>query len=328
VRRAFSALGQFYVERGEYPSALTKFLETKECCTTGAQTLQTCIDLIKTSIHLGTMTHVKNQSQRAQSLPELKNDHAAKAIIDASNGLFQLKSGQYRFAAQAFLTTSEHIAKHNDIISWTDVAVYACITALASYNRRDLKTVSTSESFKRLVEQAPVWKRVINDFHANQYASCFAQLDALRADLYLDMYMAPHVDKLMSKIRDRALMEYFKPFVSVKIPLMAESFKVPLAELERQLVSLIADGKIQARIDSANKILYARHADERNGTYEKALAVGDKYIRDAKSTLLRMSLIEGDLVVRHPEVEKRLKAKRDLDKEKDDKGAIKDIIMS
>jgi len=204
--------------------------------------------------------------------------------------------------------------------------VYGSMTALASYQRRELKQFATTDSFKRLVEQAPVWKKIIHDFHANNYSAVFATLEALKADLYLDMYLANHVDKLINKIRDKALMEYFKPFVSVKIPLMAESFNLPLVDLERQLVNLIADGKISARIDSANKILYARHADERNGTFEKALAVGDKYIRDSKSLLMRMSLSENDFVVRHPEMERRMK-QRQQDKEKGMDGS-KDVMMT
>nr|P68352.1 RecName: Full=COP9 signalosome complex subunit 1; Short=CSN complex subunit 1; AltName: Full=Constitutive photomorphogenesis protein 11; AltName: Full=FUSCA protein 6; Short=FUSCA6 [Brassica oleracea] len=32
---------------------------------------------------------------------------------------------------------------------------------------------------------------------------------------------------------------------------------------------LITDNQIQARIDSHNKILYARHADQRNATFQK-----------------------------------------------------------
>jgi len=326
VRKAYLAIAQFFMERGDYSQAMTKYLECKEAASTNAHHLQSCLDIIKCSVHTGTLNHVKNQAQRALTIPDIKTDYASQALVNATLGLYNLKSGAYRPAAQNFLSISDHISKHNDIISIQDVAVYASMTALASYTRRELKQVASTDSFKRLVEQAPVWKKVINDFHANNYSAVFAVLDGLKSDLYLDMYMASHVDKLISKIRDKALMEYFKPFVSVKIPQMAESFKLPVADLERQLVSLIADGKISARIDSANKILYARHADERNGTFEKALAVGDKYIRDTKSMLLRLSLAENDLVVRHPDVERQLK-KRNAEKEKGD-AMMKEVMMS
>jgi hypothetical protein len=89
------------------------------------------------------------------------------------------------------------------------------------------------------------------------------------------------------------------PFVTVKLPMMASAFKMEVPALEESLARLIADNQIAARIDSANKILYARHADQRNATYVQALSVGNKYIRDCKSLLMRMSLVEHNFVVRY-----------------------------
>ncbi len=42
------------------------------------------------------------------------------------------------------------------------------------------------------------------------------------------------------------------------------------------------DGKVQARIDSHRKVLYARHADVRGQTFQQVLAEGDAYLRDTK----------------------------------------------
>lgn len=49
---------------------------------------------------------------------------------------------------------------------------------------------------------------------------------------------------------------------------------------------------LQARIDSHNKILYARHADQRNATFQRALQTGNEFDRDVKSMLLRVNLIK------------------------------------
>ena len=42
------------------------------------------------------------------------------------------------------------------------------------------------------------------------------------------------------------------------------------------------DGKVQARIDSHRKVLYARHADARSQTFQQVLAEGEAYLRDTK----------------------------------------------
>jgi len=152
---------------------------------------------------------------------------------------------------------------------------------------------------------APGWRQIVQNFTQSSYAACFAALDRVKADLLLDMYLAPHVERLIVRIRDRALVQYFRPFVSVKIPAMAAAFKLDVPSLERQLVHLIAENHIQARIDSANKILYARHSDQRTATFQQAMNVGNRYVRDVKSLLLRMSLVENNFVVKAPDLRKR-----------------------
>ena len=46
----------------------------------------------------------------------------------------------------------------------------------------------------------------------------------------------------------------FSPYSSADLRLMASSFNTTLASLEDELMTLILDGKIQARIDSHNKV--------------------------------------------------------------------------
>lgn len=49
---------------------------------------------------------------------------------------------------------------------------------------------------------------------------------------------------------------------------------------------------MQARIDSHNKILYARHADQRNATFQGVLQTGREFDRGVRSMLLRANLIK------------------------------------
>ena len=62
------------------------------------------------------------------------------------------------------------------------------------------------------------------------------------------------------------------------------------------MARLIIGGQIAARIDSANHLLYARHADQRSHTYASAIATGEAYLRETRSLLLRGSLLQHDLV--------------------------------
>lgn len=79
---------------------------------------------------------------------------------------------------------------------------------------------------------------------------------------------------------------------------MSSAFNMDTVHLERTLAELIQEGKIAARIDSQNKILHARHSDQRNDTFADALALGNKYASDVRALLLRLSLVEHELAVR------------------------------
>lgn len=51
------------------------------------------------------------------------------------------------------------------------------------------------------------------------------------------------------------LLYYISPYSSADLRLMASSFNTSVAALEDELMTLILDGKIQARIDSHNKVI-------------------------------------------------------------------------
>jgi len=224
-----------------------------------------------------------------------------EAKFNAAHGLYHLRDSAYGNAARAFMqVTIELKDNYKEVISLEDVVNYACICALGSFDRRDLYRLLESESFRKLLDVRPVWIQVFHNYLSSKYAAVFKTLDELQDDFLLDIYMSKHYKKLVHKIRDYALIQYFRPFISIKIPTMAKAFGFDVAVLEAHLAELIGDNRIQARIDSANKVVYARNSDQRNNTFQKSLSMGTAYVRNVKSMLMRMSLIKHDFIVRHP----------------------------
>ena len=46
------------------------------------------------------------------------------------------------------------------------------------------------------------------------------------------------------------------------------------------------------------QVLYARHDDQRSATFQKAIAMGEDYMRDTKALLLRINLMRNDFIVK------------------------------
>ena len=59
---------------------------------------------------------------------------------------------------------------------------------------------------------------------------------------------------VFSCFRNRSLVQYFNPYMSADLKLMASSFNTTVTDLENELMTLILEGQIQARIDSHNKV--------------------------------------------------------------------------
>ena len=52
--------------------------------------------------------------------------------------------------------------------------------------------------------------QVIFSFQSSRYGKCLKLLEDMRENLYLDMYLAAHVNKLFGLIRNRGLVQYFR----------------------------------------------------------------------------------------------------------------------
>ncbi len=198
------------------------------------------------------------------------------------------------------------------------------------FDRAELRKVLENAAFKNFLELVPQVRELINDFYGSRYASCLKYLEELRVlyiyiyfyshlskykelalthiytmlhwqpDLELDLHLHDHVESLYQKIRNKAIVQYFSPFVSVDMQTMAQAFNTDVASLEKELSGLIMEGSIQARIDSHNKVLYARTTNQRSVTFERALRVGEDYQNTTRAMLFRVNLMKNDFIVRPP----------------------------
>jgi COP9 signalosome complex subunit 1 len=144
----------------------------------------------------------------------------------------------------------------------------------------------------------PQIRDIVFKFYESKYAQCLKLLNEMRDNLLLDMYLAPHVNALYTQIRNRALIQYFSPYLSADMRKMSEAFNCSISALENEIMVLILDGQIQARIDSHNKILYAKDADQRCSTFEKAINVGKEYQRRTRMLILRTAMLKNQIHVK------------------------------
>jgi len=300
IRMGHNDLGDFHSARGDFAMALKCYVRTRDYCTTSKHIIAMCLNIIRVSIHMGNFTHVANYITKAESTDSSGADPVLMGQLRASAGLGHLEAKKYKLAARQFLECSPELgSSFQEVLSPQDVAIYGALCALAAFDRAELKAkVIDNTNFRAFLELVPEVRELVSDFYHSRYANCLKTLDQLKPDLLLDLHLHDHVPTLYADLRNKALIQYFSPFVTVDMRRMADAFHTPVADLERELAALIMAGQIPARIDSHNKVLTASHADQRAATFQKALAMGDDYVRDSMALLLRINLMRHEFVVK------------------------------
>ena len=136
-----------------------------------------------------------------------------------------------------------------------DIATYGSICALATLDRAELRNrLLESDSFAPILELIPQIREMVRSFYSSQYTESLTILDKIRIDCMLDIHLHDKVGTLCEMIRQRALVQYTLPYISIDLGKMATAFSVSTAKLERELADLIMGNKISARIDSKEKV--------------------------------------------------------------------------
>ncbi|XP_065754165.1 COP9 signalosome complex subunit 1 isoform X2 [Phocoena phocoena] len=308
IRRGHDDLGDHYLDCGDLSNALKCYSRARDYCTSAKHVINMCLNVIKVSVYLQNWSHVLSYVSKAESTPEIaergERDTQTQAILTklkCAAGLAELAARKYKQAAKCFLLASFDHCDFPELLSPSNVAVYGGLCALATFDRQELqRNVISSSSFKLFLELEPQVRDIIFKFYESKYASCLKMLDEMKDNLLLDMYLAPHVRTLYTQIRNRALIQYFSPYVSADMRKMATAFNTTVAALEDELTQLILEGLINARIDSHSKILYARDVDQRSTTFEKSLLMGKEFQRRAKAMILRAAVLRNQIHVKSP----------------------------
>ncbi|XP_029348109.1 COP9 signalosome complex subunit 1b-like [Acyrthosiphon pisum] len=210
-------------------------------------------------IYLRNWSHVTDYIIKAESTPncvenpELLTTYSS--TLKCMTGLAELAGRKYKLAAQNFLKANLDNWDSCGVMTPNDIAIYGGLCALATFNRSELQNkVICNNSFKLFLELEHEVREAIFKFCEAKYEVCLKMLNKIKPILLLDMYIGSHINQLYSDIRSKAMIQYLCPYDSADLRKMALSFNTSLPDLENELVQLILDGHIKARIDSINKV--------------------------------------------------------------------------
>ena len=311
----YDDLGQHYQRIGDLTNAGKSYAKMRDFCTTNPHVVIMSMRQIKVSIDQQNWLSVQSNIQRVRgSLQSNKFPEAERNVakLSAAMGLSHLCMANFKEAAVEFLDTDPRMAtaklddpmdeeSYNEVLTPNDIAVYGGLCALASMTRGELqRRVLEHKTFRSYLELEPHIRRAISFFVSSKYSACLAILDNYKADYLLDIYLQKHLDDIYSRIRSKAIQQYFIPFSSVRLSAIATAFNTDEASIEVELTQMIKQDKLDARIDLVDRVLLARKVNPRQKVHADALAAAKKYERMLHLRMLRMAVLNAGLEVKTP----------------------------
>ena len=313
VQMGYDDLGQHYHDVGDLTKSNKAYSNMRDYCTTNAHIVIMNMHLINVTIDQTSWFATQNHIQRirgttgSHKFPEAEKNSAK---LSAAHGLASMAQGNYKDAAIEFLGTNPRMSaaklddpadeeSYNEVLTPNDVAVYGGLCALASMTREELQTkVLDNNDFRNYLELEPHIRRAISHFVSAKYSQCLSILESYKADYLLDIYLQPHLQRLYHEIRSKAIRQYFIPFASVTLAALAEAFNSDEQSIEVELVNLIKQGVLDARIDLIDRVLLAKKVDARGDVIEAALEAAKEYEHTARLRIIRMAILNAGLEVK------------------------------
>jgi len=170
---------------------------------------------------------------------------------------------------------------------------------LATQNRAEIKAnLMEGTGFREVLEMVTPWRAIISDYTSSRYASAFSYLDSMTQDRKLDLHLGAHWQELLGEVRDRGIVQYFGPFLSIRLSSLTAVFGMDADTLDSHIIRLIQNNSLQARIDRQEKVLYAKVKDLRSSTFNHTFKLGSDFSRDISSMLMHLSLTENQFMLK------------------------------
>jgi hypothetical protein len=203
------------------------------------------------------------------------------------------------------------------IASGRELALYAALCSLAAFDRPELKRRCVDNHLCReLLEMHPQARDLVLAFCDASYAPALALLrDVERSWAPLDPLLQPHMAALAAAVRQRAAVQFSRPYSRVSLSAMARALDgADPRALRQELAALVAGGAIPGmRLDlsaaaaaagggeggeDGGGFLVARTRDARREAVAAVLGAADAFARDTKAALLRASALRHDMLLR------------------------------
>ncbi|KAJ9136676.1 COP9 signalosome complex subunit 1 [Pleurostoma richardsiae] len=303
IRMGNEDLGRHLEATGDLNGATEAYSRMRPDVSTAKQIVDVGRHLVSVSVQRREWAMVTANLNKMASLQNADEEKAIQPYLNVMHGIALLGQEKYVEAANSFLQADSQAppSLYNEFVSHNDVAAYGGLLALATMDRKELQAkVLDNQNFRTFLELEPHIRRAITQFVSGRYSACLTSLESYRADYLLDIYLQKHIKTIYAQIRSKCIVQYLVPFSRVGMESMKAAFEVQGYSLEEELVSMIREGVLQARIDSIDqqKVITTVSVNPRAKMQATALEAARSFEKEALDRIRRMGIAAAELEVK------------------------------
>ena len=288
-------LAQFYLKTGDFTNTMKVLQRAKDLTITADQQYDLFSLMSLASLFKNNVSFAQNNAQKIINLSGLAASQTTTSKVIM--GLCNMQCNNFKTATEFFLSLEG--VNNTELASNSDLAVYILLCSMASMDRSSIKSeVSQSKSFLTFSEDEARLLDLIDSYLNCKFSKVMQIIERLREQYSSDYFISRILPSLCDEIRNKCLVQYLKAFKSVKIADLAGNFEMSEKSLEEKLSKLITDGKIDARIDAHEKVVRARQVDQKHKLHRSVLETAKNFVSTTQSALLKMSMIQEDVILR------------------------------
>ena len=316
IRLAYVDIADLCYRTGKLSDAMRFLIKSRDYCTLPVHYGEQYLSMISLLIEMKDFKQASTYTTKASTLLELEKDEIFTSRVNVFKAVIALLSeSRFKEVSISLLKLSgdgpfiQSIQRNAFILSVEEIALYASITAIATFDRKELKSLFIeNQSFKAILESCPSVHSIILSFYRREYSQAFQSLEILKHDLLRDIYLHSHVEELLRMIVEKSILEYLTPYQTADLGVMNAIFGF---SVDDSLVKLIEKGLLHARIDCASNTVSKRSEMPKRTLIQKVLQLTKSADQDVRRSILHLSLLEHSFSVSYREKENASVGRKD-----------------
>lgn len=189
--------------------------------------------------------------------------------------LYLCVTRQFKAAAELFLNAITTFTA-TEVLSYELIVFYTVVLAVVSLDRPALmESVVENPEILATIDTTPGLRDLLTSLTNCEYGTFFRSLADMADRIHADFLLYPHYRYYLKEARVTVYSQYLQSYKSVSLESMAGVFGVSAEFLDDELSGLISEGRVDAKIDRVDGVVFTTRPDPKNAAYQKLVKVGD-----------------------------------------------------